>query len=313
MSEGGRTQVKTPTRPADRRPSITTTVTRRPTTGLAFAAPHTLGLAIFTIIPIAITIALSLGRWSVGKPYQSVGLENYQRLLDDPLFFAALRNTAVFVIAYVPLNLIVSLGLAAWLTPKIRHRHIFRVLFFIPSVTPVVANVIVWRMVYVKSGLIDATLQATTGHEAPNFLASATWAMPAIILMTIWQNFGYNMIIFSAALDAVPESTIEAANLDGAGPWRTFWHVKLPAITPSLFFAIVMTMIGSFQIFTQPFILTRGGPGSSTLTIMQYIYESGFQYQQIGLAAAAGWILFVIIVGVTAAQFGLQRKWVHYG
>jgi multiple sugar transport system permease protein len=285
---------------------------RRSWWGAAFAAPHAIGLALFTLVPIIASLVISFNNWPmIGSPAY-IGLDNYTKLLSDPIFLKVVLNTFVFTILYVPLNLVVSLGLAAWLTPRIRHRHVFRVIFFIPVVTPIVANVVVWRMIYQPGGLIDSTLQSTLGISAPNFLADANWAMIAIVAMSVWQGFGYNMLIFSSALDSVPESQLEAAQLDGANAWTVFWKIKFPLITPSVFFATMMTLITSFQVFVQPFILTKGGPGSSTMTLVQYIYNQGFQYQQLGVASAAAWVLFVIILGVTAVQFIGQRKWVHY-
>lgn len=295
--------------PEARRPAE---VGRRSWWGAAFAAPHSIGLALFTVVPIVASLVVSFMNWPMIGGHTWTGLENYRRLFDDPIFWVVVRNTAEYVILYVPLNLVVSLGLAAWLTPRIRHRHIFRVLFFIPTITPLVANVVVWRMLYQPDGLIDATLQSTLGQHAPNFLADDTWAMFAVVAMSVWAGFGYNMLIFSAALDAVPDSQIEAAQLDGARAWRTFWHVKFPAISPSIFFATMMTLITSFQVFTQPFLLTKGGPGTETETLVQYIYNTGFQNQQLGLASAGAWVLFVIILGITAVQFLGQKRWVHY-
>ncbi|XAS67616.1 sugar ABC transporter permease [Micrococcaceae bacterium Sec5.7] len=280
--------------------------------GGAFAAPHGAGLAIFTLLPIAVSLVISLFNWPLLGTPSFLGLDNYTKILTDPIFGQVVLNTVLFVVLYVPLNLVVSLGLAAWLTPRIKGRHIFRVIFFIPAITPVVANVVVWRLLYQQGGLIDGIMQTTTGVAAPNFLGDENWAMIAIVVMSVWQGFGYNMLIFSAALDAVPENLTEAAQIDGANAWTIFWKIKLAMISPSIFFATMMTLITSFQVFAQPFILTKGGPGSSTSTIVLYIYNQGFQFHQLGLASAAAWVLFVIILGVTAVQFLGQKKWVHY-
>lgn len=285
---------------------------RRSAWGAAFAAPHALGLVVFTLLPIVASLVMSVMNWPMFGPRSWAGLSNYHRLLGDPIFRTVVRNTVLYVVLYVPLNLLVSLGLAAWLTPRIRHRHAFRVLFFIPTVTPLVASVVVWRMLYQPDGFIDSTLKATTGHHAPNFLLDPHWAMVAIVAMSVWQGFGYNMLVFSAALDAVPESQLDAAQMDGANAWQIFWRIKVPLISPSIFFATMMTLITAFQVFTQPFVLTKGGPGASTETLVQYIYTSGFQNQELGLAAAGAWVLFVIILGVTAVQLIGQKKWVHY-
>lgn len=280
--------------------------------GVAFAAPHAIGLALFTLTPIVIALVMSFHNWPmIGTP-TAVGIDNFVVLLGDPTFRTAIVNTLLFVVLYVPLNLVISLGMAAWLSPRIKGRQIFRVIFFLPTVTPIVANAVVWRMLYAPDGPIDATSQTLFGIPTPDFLADPRWAMIAIVVMSVWQGFGYNMIVFSAALDAVPENQIEAAALDGANAWRSFWAIKLPLISPSLFFASTMTIITAFQIFIQPYIMTRGGPGDSTLTIVQFIYNEGFTFQNLGLASAAAFLLFVLILGVTAVQFVGQKKWVHY-
>ncbi|WP_199844143.1 carbohydrate ABC transporter permease [Streptomyces sp. RTd22] len=285
---------------------------RRSWWGAVFATPHSLGLAIFTVVPIVASLVVSFMNWPMLGEHSWTGLDNYRKLFADETFWIVARNTVEYVVLYVPLNLVVSLGLAAWLTPRIRHRHIFRVLFFIPTITPLVANVVVWRMLYQPDGFIDATMQSTIGVNAPNFLADGTWAMFAVVAMSVWAGFGYNMLIFSAALDAVPENQLEAAQIDGASAWQVFWRIKFPAISPSIFFATMMTLITSFQVFTQPFLLTKGGPGTETETLVQYIYNTGFQTQQLGLASAGAWVLFVIILGITAVQFLGQKRWVHY-
>lgn len=293
-------------------PQADTQLGRRTLWGPAFAVPHGVGLAIFTLLPIVVSLGVSLFNWPLLGSPTFLGLGNYERLFSDPIFGQVVWNTVLFVVLYVPLNLAVSLGLAAWLTPRIKGRHIFRVIFFIPAITPVVANVVVWRMLYQPGGLIDGVAQSTIGIPAPNFLGDEKWAMIAIVVMSVWQGFGYNMLVFSAALDAVPENLTEAAAIDGANAWTIFWRIKLKLISPSIFFATMMTLITSFQVFAQPFILTKGGPGSATSTIVLYIYNQGFQFHQLGLASAAAWVLFVIILGVTAVQFLGQKKWVHY-
>lgn len=285
---------------------------RRPFWGYLFALPHGLGLAFFTLLPIVIALVMGTYDWPLLGEKVFVGIANYTQLLTDPNFQAALWNTILFVVLYLPLNLIVSMGMAVWISPKIKGRQFFRVLFFIPTVTPIVANVVVWKLLYQPGGVIDYVFSSLTGQNAPNFLADENWAMIAIVIMTVWQGFGYNMLVFSAALDAVPDSQIEAAALDGANAWRTFWRVRLPMVTPSVFFATTMTLITSFQIFAQPFIMTRGGPGNSTMTLVQYIYNQGFRFSQLGLASAAATILFAIILIITGIQFLGQKKWVHY-
>jgi len=277
-----------------------------------FLTPSVGGLLLFTLFPTAMALAISLFDLPVFGARTFLGLDNYTHLLHDPVFRRVVLNTVLFVVLYVPLNVVVSLGLATWVGPKIKGRQAFRVLFFIPVMTPMVANVMVWRLMFQPGGLIDSGLQSWFGINAPNFLGSSTWAMPAIVAMSVWQGFGYNFLVFSAALDQVPQSQLESAQIDGAGPLQRFRYVTWPMITPAIFFATTMTLITSFQVFAQPFILTQGGPGVSTQTIVMYVYNQGWQFLTMGLASAAGWVLFVIIMAITAIQFVGQRKWVHY-
>jgi multiple sugar transport system permease protein len=281
-------------------------------TATAFVAPSTIGLAVFTLFPILASVWISLHNWpSIGQGSFN-GLSNYSHLIEDPVFRRSLLNTFVFVICYVPLNVFVSLGLAAWLSPRIKGRHLLRVLFFLPVVTPIIANAVVWRLIYQPNGLIDGTLQSTIRVHAPNFLGEHGWAMAAVIAMSVWQGFGYNMIVFSAAIEGLPQSVLDAAAIDGAGKWARFRYIVLPLITPSMFFATTLTLITAFQVFAQPFVLTGGGPGNDTQSLVMFIYDQGFKFLSLGLASAGAWILFVIILGVTALQFRGQKRWVHY-
>lgn len=277
-----------------------------------FVGPSLAGLAIFTLFPTAMALGISLFDWPVFGERTLRGLGNYADLLDDPIFRRVILNTCLFVVLYVPLNVIVSLGLAVWLGPHIWGRQAFRVLFFIPVMTPMVANAMVWRLLFQPGGLLDTSSQSLFGVHAPNFLGSTAWAMPAIVTMSVWQGFGYNFLVFSAALDQVPHSQLESAQIDGASTFDRFRYITLPMITPSIFFATTMTLITSFQVFAQPFILTQGGPGVATQTLVMYIYDQGWQFLNMGLASAAGWVLFVIIMGITAIQFLGQKRWVHY-
>ena len=280
---------------------------------LIFLGPSVLGLALFTLFPTVMALVMSLFNWPVFGDRTFRGLDNYARLLGDPIFRQVVLNTCLFVVLYVPLNVIVSLGLAAWVSPKIKGRQAFRILFFIPVLTPVVANAMVWRLMYQPGGLLDSASQSVLGSPAPSFLASSSTAMLAIVAMSVWQGFGYNFLVFSAAMDQVPQEQLEAAAIDGATGRQRFWHVTLPLITPSIFFAVTLTLITSFQVFAQPFLLTKGGPGNATQTLVLFVYNEGWRFLHMGLAAAAGWVLFVIVMGITAIQFVGQKRWVHYG
>ena len=185
-------------------------------------------------------------------------------------------------------------------------------LFFIPVVTPIVANVLVWKMLLQPQGLFNGIALSVFGIELPNFLAEPFWAMFMVVTMSIWQGLGYNMLIFSAALEQLPEPVVEAATIDGARGARMLFSVTLPLISPAIFFATIMTIISSLQVFAQPQLLTGGGPGNATQPLVQFIYNQGFRFQDLGLAAAGAWVLFVAIILVTVLQFRAQRRWVHY-
>ena len=278
-----------------------------------FMAPSMLGLLAFTAFPIVASLIIGFYNWPVIGSHTFIGLKNYQNLLTSKEFHTAILNTFVFVLLYVPLNIVISLGLAVWIGSKgIRFRGLYRTIFFIPAVTPVVANAAIFSLILSPNGLIDSLMQTWFGVQAPNFLGSKTWAMPAVVMLSIWQGFGYNMLVFSAALDAVPTSLTEAAAIDGAGSVARFFRIVLPLITPSIFFAVVLTLISSFQVFTQAYVLTGGGPGNATTTMVVYLYEQGFQFYKMGLASAVAWVLFIIILVITIFQFIGQKRWVHY-
>jgi multiple sugar transport system permease protein len=278
-----------------------------------FLAPSMLGLLAFTAFPIVASLIIGFYNWPVIGGHTFTGLKNYQTLLTSKEFHTAILNTLVFVLLYLPLNIVISLGLAVWIGSKsIKAPGLYRTIFFIPAVTPVVANAAIFSLILAPNGLIDSLMQTWFGVQAPNFLGSTTWAMPSVVMLSIWQGFGYNMLVFSAALDAVPASLTEAAAIDGAGTFARFFRIILPLITPSIFFAVVLTLISSFQVFTQAYVLTGGGPGNATTTMVVYLYEQGFQFYKLGLASAVAWVLFVIILVITIFQFIGQKRWVHY-
>lgn len=279
---------------------------------VSFLSPSLIGLLVFTAFPIVASLLLSFYNWPVIGTHTFTGLKNYRTLFAKSEFHTAIANTLLFVVLYVPLNIVVSLGLAVWIGPRIKARGFYRTVFFIPAVTPVVANAAIFSLILAPNGLVDSLSQTWLHKQAPNFLGSTTWAMAAVVLLSIWQGFGYNMLVFSAGLDAVPATLTEQAAIDGAGPFARFFRIILPLLTPSIFFAVVLTLISSFQVFTQAFVLTGGGPGNTTTTMVLYLYEQGFQFFKLGLASAIAWVLFVIILGITVFQFIGQKKWVNY-
>lgn len=280
---------------------------------LGFASPALVGLALFTVVPVGLSIVMSVFDWPTFGNRTFNGVDNYVKLFTaSPDFWPALRNSAVFTVLYVPVSVALSLVLAIGLGPRIRGRGALRVLFFIPVVVPMVANVLVWKMMLQPQGLFNGAAQGWFGITLPNFLADPFWAMVMVVAMSVWQGLGYNMLIFSAALEQLPEPVLEAASIDGARGLRLIWSVMLPMISPSIFFATIMTMITSLQVFAQPQLLTGGGPGNATKPLVMFIWQQGFTFGDLGLAAAAAWILFAIIIAITGVQFAAQRKWVHY-
>ncbi|WP_411722380.1 carbohydrate ABC transporter permease [Mycetocola sp.] len=280
---------------------------------LGFVSPALAGLALFTIVPVVLSIVMGFYNWPTFGEKTFVGFGNYVKLFtESPDFWPALRNTFVFAALYVPLSVALSFMLALSLNSRIKGRGALRVLFFIPVVTPMVANVLVWKMMLQPQGLFNGLSHSVFGVQLPNFLADPQWAMIMVVMMSVWQGLGYNMLIFSAALEQLPEPIIEAARIDGARGFRMLRSITVPLASPSIFFASVMTMITAMQVFVQPQLLTGGGPGNATQPIVQFIYNQGFKFQELGLAAAAAWILFAIIIAITAVQFGAQKKWVHY-
>jgi multiple sugar transport system permease protein len=278
-----------------------------------FLAPSLGGFAIFTLIPIVASVVVAFTVWPLSGGPTFVGFSNFIKLLTaDPNFFQSLGNTLLFVVAYVPLNLVLSLALATWISPRIRGRNGYRVLLFIPVVTPMVANAAVWQLMLVPNGVVDGVWYSVFGIHAPNFLGSATLAMASVVVMSLWQGFGYNLMVFVSALEAVPENLLEAASMDGASTAQKFFRIKIPMISPAIFFATTMTLITSFQVFVQPFVLTGGGPGNSTSTLVINLYRSGFLFHELGYASAIGVFLFLIILLVSGIVFAVQKKLVHY-
>ena len=281
-------------------------------TALFFLLPGLIGMVLFLLVPIIASVVLSFTNWKLlGKP-AFVGWANYTRLFTaDPQFWPVLRNTLFFTAEYLVLNIVISLGLAVWISSLRRGQRWFRVVFFLPTFTPGIAVAIVWMLIFAPDGLFDSILRSLS-IVMPNMLADQTLAMQAVIIVSLWAGVGYNTVLFNAALDMVPANYLEAARIDGASAWDRFWKIRLPLISPTLFFGTVMTAITSLQVFDQIYVMTRGGPGNATSTLGYAIYQRGFQNFQMGYASAIAWVMFAMIMALTALQFWLQRKWVHY-
>jgi multiple sugar transport system permease protein len=272
-----------------------------------------LGLAVLSAGPILATFAISLTQWDLLRAPELVGFDNYVRLLGDKRFLMALRNTTFYTVVSVPLGLALSLGFALALNRAIAGISWIRTMYFLPLVTSAIAVGLVWAWIYSPtSGLLNQLL-IFLGLPPQKWVTDPFWAMPSIIAMSIWQGLPANTIIFLAGLQAIPGEYYDAASVDGAGRNARFRHVTLPLLTPSLFFTGIVSLIGSFQVFDQVFVLSRPGkPTDATITLVYFIYENGFRNFKMGYASAASWVLFLIVAVLTAVYFRSQRRWVHY-
>lgn len=299
-----------PSRPASRRRNRLDVKEGR--TAFFFLLPSLIGVTLFLVLPIIASVVLSFTNWKLlGQP-AFVGFANYSRLFTaDPQFWPVLRNTLFFTAEYLVLNLVISLGLAVWISSLKVGQKWFRVIFFLPTFTPGIAVAIVWMLIFAPGGFFDFVMGALSIH-IPSVLTDQTLAMQAVVVVSLWAGVGYNTVLFNAALDMVPQNYLEAARIDGATAWDRFWKIRLPLISPTLFFGMVMTAITSLQVFDQIYVMTRGGPGTATATLGYAIYQKGFQNFQMGYASAIAWVMFAMIMALTAFQFWMQRKWVHY-
>ena len=279
----------------------------------SFAAPALLVIAAFFFVPVAAALLVSLTDFDLYaladiRNLRFVGLANYGALLKLPDFWRAVANTFYFVIVGVPVSLAASLGAALLVnSPLLRWPGLFRTAFFAPVVTTLVAVAVVWRyLLHTRYGLINYAL-AHLGVHPVNWLADPHWALPAIIVFAVWKNFGYNMIILVAALQAIPADLYEAARLDGASRWQELRRITLPLLRPTLLLVGVLTVAGYFQLFAEPYVMTQGGPLQSTVSVLYFMYEQGFKWWNLGSASAVALLLFLVILAVTALQLRLAR------
>ena len=281
--------------------------------GWLFVAPAMLAIAVFFVVPVAAALAMSFTDFDIYaladlRNLRFVGLDNYARLLQTALFWQALFNTFFFVLVGVPLSIAVSLAAALLLnSPLARFKGFFRTALFAPVVTTLVAVAVVWRyLLHTRYGLLNHAL-ASIGIEPIDWLGDPLWAMPAIVLLSVWKNFGYNMIILLAALQAIPKDLYEAASLEGATAWQQLRYVTLPALAPMLLMVSILTMAGHFQLFAEPYVMTQGGPAQRTVTVLYFMYEEGFKWWSLGSASAVAFVLFLIMFALTLLQLRVAR------
>lgn len=278
----------------------------------AFLLPSLLPLAAFTLGPMAASFGISFLDWNLLTSPDWIGLDNYRELLGDEDFWAAVRHTFQFLGMYLPLVFVGGLGLALALNKGVKAIGFFRALYFMPVVTSWVVVALMWKwLLNPRSGMVNTAL-GWIGIDGPGWWTDPSWAMPAVVLASAWKDLGFVMVIFLAGLQAIPEDYYEAALVDGAGWWARFRHVTLPLLSPASFFVLTISLINGFQVFDQVFVMTGGGPAGSTTVVVEQIYTNAFRYSRMGYAAAMSWVLFLIVITVTALQFRAQDRWVHY-
>ncbi len=294
---------------------------RRPLGGLArrealsfylLISPWLVGLLLFVVGPMVASLVISFTRWDLLSPATFIGLRNYEKMFTrDPLFWQSLKVTAIYTSIYVPMELAGGLVLALLMNQKLRFVGVFRTIYYLPSVLPGVAFVVLWMWIlHPDVGLVN-TLLAYVGIEGPRWLADPQWALPALLMMSLW-GLGRSMVIYLASLQGIPQSLYEAASIDGASAWHSFWKITLPMLTPTIFFNLVLSIISTFQTFTSAFVATDGGPLDSTLFYVLYLFRQAFQYFNMGYASALAWILFLIILALTLVIVRSSDRWVYY-
>jgi multiple sugar transport system permease protein len=282
--------------------------------GYLWISPWLIGLLVFTLGPMIASFFFSFTTYRIIKPAEWIGLHNYvYALTEDDLFWPSLGRTFYFMLISVPLGLLGSLLLASLLNQRVRGESIFRTMFYLPSLTPTAAAAILWSwLLHYKVGLVNHLL-SMVGIQGPRWLGSQQWAIPSIILIGLWTGIGGGrMIIFLAALQGVPIEFYEAAEIDGAGWWSKFRSITLPMISPTIFFNMVLGIIGALQVFATAYITTKGGPGRATWFYALHLYTHAFEYFDMGYACALAWLMFVVLLGFTLIQLRLSDRWVYY-
>jgi multiple sugar transport system permease protein len=279
-------------------------------TAWSFILPNFIGFFIFTLIPIIASFILAFMKWDAFTTPEFVGFDNFMRMMKDESFIISLKNTVYYAVGTVPLTMICALGLALLLNKEIRGVSFFRVAIFFPYVTSLVAIAVVWNMLFHPTmGPVNEFLRSIGISNPPGWTSSTDWAMPAIILTSVWRGMGYNMVLYLAGLQAIPSVLYEAAEIDGANAWNMFKKVTLPMLRPTTFFVLMMLTISSFKVFDLIQVMTDGGPGRATNVLVYKIYNEAFVRFDFGYASAISLVLFILVLGITVIQFRLENKY----
>ncbi len=272
-----------------------------------FLFPALFGILIFIIIPLICSFALSFAKWDLLNPIEFVGFENYRIIFSEPVFYKILINTVVFAISTSVLGVVIPLILAAILNSKIRGSEFYKTAYFLPFITPMIVIGVVWQWIFDPNiGLLNTFL-----HLHINWLYDANYAMPALIIVSVWKLIGYNMLIFLSSLSGISQSLFEAAKIDGANSYQVFKNVTIPMLSPTIFFVVIITAISSFQVFDLIYLMTEGGPFDSTNVLVYAVYKNAFEYFNAGKASAIAYVLFFIILVLTLFQWSLRKKLVY--
>ena len=274
-----------------------------------FLLPSLIGMTVFVIIPIISSLGLSFTKWDLIGDIQWVGLANYSRVIKDPNIHGALFHTLQFIAGYLPSVMIISLGVAMLLNQKLKGVVFFRALYFIPVITSWVAVSMIWKwLLNPEYGIVNYLL-SLIGIAGPGWLVDADWAMSGVILTSVWKDIGFITVIYLAGLQEIPDHLYEAAAIDGVNGWQKFRHITWPMLSSTTFFVVTISLINSFQVFDQVWVMTEGGPAGATSVMVQQIYLNAFRYYKMGYASAISWVLFIIIFAFTFAQNRMQKKW----
>ncbi len=280
--------------------------------GWAFVAPQLIGLMVFAVIPLFMSFIISFHTWDgIAPSMEFVGLKNYFHQMKDTDFTKSLTNTVVYSMMFIPVDMILALALAL-AVQKIKGKTLYRLFYFMPVVTGSVSVGVIWTWIFNGDfGLINSAL-AAIGIEGPKWLTDPNMVLVSIVIVSVWWNVGYNMVLLLAGLQNVPEVYYEAAQIDGANKWCAFCHITIPMLSPTLFFVLITTIISSFQVFDQAFVMTKGGPVKASYTLVYHIYQNAFVDFKMGRACAASMLLFVIILIITLIQMYGSKRWVNY-